>query len=133
GRGAVFIARGEARTRVVALRIVPGDASSAKAFRAADRLRRLVVHVGAAMFVVEFPQDPEAQAYWAVLREPGATACVDVAIVEVWGASGRAAMSELAVLTDVDAGGAAAPAGVARQGATGASGAADAGDHPRLA
>jgi hypothetical protein len=132
GRGAVFIARGETRTRVVALRLVPGDARSTKAFRAADRPRRLVVRVGATPFVVEVPNDPTPQSYWAVLREPIPTSCVEVAVADVWGQRGRAAISELAVLTDVDAGGEAALAGMAREVAAGVAGAAASEHHLQL-
>jgi HEAT repeat protein len=114
GRGTTFVARAAtARARVVALRLIPGDGSSAPAFRAANRVRRLVARVGPQPVVIELPEDPARERrgherpLWAVLPSPIATDCVEVTLDDVHGAaSGRTAIAELVVLTDLDAGGA---------------------------
>jgi len=114
GRGTTFVARAAtARARVLALRLIPGDGASPAAFAAANRVRRLVAHAAGKTFVIELPDDPAREkrpnerVHWVVLPEPIATDCVEVTLDDVHGgAAGRTAIAELAVLTDLDAGGA---------------------------
>jgi HEAT repeat protein len=101
-----------ARTRfddakVVALRLVPGDAASEEAFRRHNRLRRIGLEVGQRSFWVEWPEDPARRptaAWWVALPEPVPADCVSVIIDEVYrGAAGAdTAIAELAIFTELD-------------------------------
>ncbi len=144
GRGEFVTVRSKARPfKVVALRLVPGDAGSADTFARANRLRRVqVVTDAGAAFVVVLDPDPAAIAgpgfaepYWITLPQPVAARCVSVIIDDVWpgkpgaragkgGAAGkpdgnRTAIAELAVFTDLDAGGPGALDALAENVATG--------------
>lgn len=107
------------QVRVAAVRIVPGDASSAELFRRGNRLRRAGLLVGAdRAFWIELPADParalaggaaHAQPYWVTLPEPVAADCVTLIIDAVYPGSGAGAahtgdtaLADLAVLTDLD-------------------------------
>ncbi len=110
GRGEFITATGSLRgARVRAIRIVPGDASSDKAFRATNRLKRIALLVGSSKSLwIEFPVDPATRPrdtyYWAVLPEDVDTRCVTVVIDQVYGKSrgGVTAIAELAVFTDLE-------------------------------
>lgn len=121
GRGEVLTARGQAsRYRLRAIRIVPGDVSSKKAFAAANRLKSVVVALSAKeRYLVEFPKDPLRDRgkiqdpYWIVLPKPVATRCVSLIINEVYPGrlaggkrgGGRTAISEARLYTDLEFGG----------------------------
>lgn len=111
GVGEFFTAKGRAATyEIVALRIVPGDAASAKAFHEANRLKRLHLYTdGAQAFVIEFPDDPGArpetfaEPWWVVFPKPLASRCLTVVIDAVYPSStNRTAIAEMVVLTDLD-------------------------------
>jgi HEAT repeat protein len=126
GRGEFLTARAGAGGAVVrGLRIVPGDAVSAARFRARNRVRKFQLSLGPRddeRFDVELPPDSGADAaarfrepYWVPLPHPVKTACATVVITEVTPGTeaepprtgGATAISELAIVTDLDGPGAA--------------------------
>jgi HEAT repeat protein len=127
GRGEFLTARSaSAGYAVRGLRIIPGDAGSAAAFRARNRVRRFQLLLGPGAeqrFDVEIAEDPGADGarfadpYWVVLPKPMPAACVTLVITEVGRGSeaapprnfGTTAISELAVFTDLDG-----PEGISR-------------------
>ncbi|HXI55053.1 MAG TPA: HEAT repeat domain-containing protein, partial [Polyangia bacterium] len=124
GRGEFLTARGPAGAAgIQGVRIVPGDASSAAAFRARNRLRRFQLIMGAQAdqrFDVEIPEDPQSaprsesepwrRAYWVALPRPVASSCVTVVIADVYHGSeaapprtfGTTAIAEMEIFTDLD-------------------------------
>lgn len=96
--------------KVIAVRVVPGHAGSPKMLTAHNRVREVVLLVGRDQSFVAELQDvkktkgPPAQ--WIVLPHPIATDCVSLVIKSVYPASpdgrGHTAISELAVLTEMD-------------------------------
>ncbi len=133
-RGTTFVARADsAESRVVAIRIVPGNALSSSAFASEDRVRRLIVGIGHESFVVDIPRDPAADGkgfaspYWVSLPAPVSAACVSVTLDATYAgrAAGRAAIAELAVLTELDGAGVDALAALAEEIAHGGAGAVD--------
>jgi len=120
GRGEFLTARStSAGYAVRGVRIIPGDASSAAAFRGKNRLRRFQLLLGPKIdqrFDVEIPDDPAADAarfadpYWVVLPKPTAAACMTLVITEVTRGSeaapprnfGTTAIADLAIFTDLD-------------------------------
>ena len=127
GRGEFLTARStSAGYAVRGVRIIPGDASSAAAFRGKNRLRRFQLLLGPKPeqhFDVEIPDDPAADAahfaepYWVVLPKPTPAACMTLVITEVARGSeaapprnfGTTAIADLAIFTDLDG-----PEGVGR-------------------
>ncbi len=126
GRGEFLTARStSAGYAVRGVRIIPGDASSAAAFRAKNRLRRFQLALGPApdqRFDVEIPDDPAAAAhfaepYWIVLPKPTPATCMTLVITEVTRGTeaspprnfGTTAIADLAIFTDLDG-----PEGVGR-------------------
>ncbi len=112
GRGEFLTFRARAdRARVAALRIVPGDAASSAAWKAANRLRRIGIVLGPQQaYWVRF-SDSAAKpgaAFWVTLPEPVATRCVTVVLDATYRGtatprgSGETAISELTVLTELD-------------------------------
>ena len=112
GKGEFLTARASLSDgRVRAIRIVPGHAESNKTLADFNRPRRIGLLVGSARgFVVELedpvkaggaPGDP----WWIVLPEPIASDCVSLVLIDAWPGrtgGGYTAISELAVLTDLD-------------------------------
>ncbi len=127
GRGEFLTARStSAGYAVRGVRIIPGDASSAAAFRGKNRLRSFQLLLGPKAdqhFDVEIPDDPAADAthfaepYWVVLPKPTPAACMTLVITEVARGSeaapprnfGTTAIADLAIFTDLDG-----PEGVGR-------------------
>jgi HEAT repeat protein len=127
GRGEFLTARStSAGYAVRGVRIIPGDASSAIAFRGKNRLRRFQLLLGPKAeqhFDVEIPDDPAADAahfaepYWVVLPKPTPAACMTLVITDVARGSeaapprnfGTTAIADLAIFTDLDG-----PEGVGR-------------------
>ncbi len=127
GRGEFLTARStSAGYAVRGVRIIPGDASSAAAFRGKNRLRRFQLLLGPKAeqhFDVEIPDDPAAdgtrfaEPYWVVLPKPTPAACMTLVITEVARGSeaapprnfGTTAIADLAIFTDLDG-----PEGVGR-------------------
>jgi len=127
GRGEFLTARStSAGYAVRGVRIIPGDASSAAAFRGKNRVRRFQLLLGPKAdqhFDVEIPDDPAADAthfaepYWVVLPKPTPAACMTLVITEVARGSeaspprnfGTTAIADLAIFTDLDG-----PEGVGR-------------------
>jgi HEAT repeat protein len=131
GRGEFLTARAPTGAAgILGLRIVPGDASSAAAFRARNRLRRFQLIMGAQAdqrFDVEIPEDPQSaprsesepwrRAYWVALPKPVASSCVTVVIGDVYHGSeaapprtfGTTAIAEMEIFTELDQ-----PGGTAR-------------------
>ena len=121
GRGELLTARGQpSRYRLRAIRILPGDAASKKAFAGANRLKSLVVVLSKDhRYLAVFPKDPlkdrgGIQApYWIVLPKPVSTRCVTLIIDEVYAGrlaggkrgGGRTAISEVQLFTDLEFGG----------------------------
>jgi HEAT repeat protein len=119
GRGEFLTGRATAgRYRIRGFRIVPGDASTPAAFKSSNRLKTLALALGPEpqrRFEVEFPEDPAAAdgksraAYWIALPTPIESACVTVAIRDVYrgtdagaASGGRTAISDLEVFTELD-------------------------------
>ena len=128
GRGEFLTARASAgRYRVRGLRIVPGDASTPATFKSSNRLKTLALALGpepARRFEVEFPEDPAAAdgksrvPYWIALPVPVESACLTVAIRDVYrgtdaggvggaggaggAGGGRTAISDMEVFTELD-------------------------------
>jgi HEAT repeat protein len=102
--------------RLRALRIIPGDAASPRAFREANRLRSVLLLLGPKQgYRIRFARDPQKDAgaatepYWAILPAPVATTCATLVIEEVYpgtsakGASGgRTAISEARFFTELE-------------------------------
>ena len=130
GRGEFVTARASLdRGLVRAIRLVPGHGASPRTFAEFNRLKQVGLLVGRdRAFRVRFPRDPARSGapgdpWWIALPEPVAADCVSLVVSEVYfgqgGRSGRTAISELAVLTEMDlAPGGAAP-GLAAQVAAG--------------
>ena len=94
---------------VRALRIVPGDATSARSFADNNRLKRVAVLVGDSPPIwASFAPDPArgdfAAPYWIVFDQPVVADCVSLLVTEVYGGrrGAQTAIAELAVLTDID-------------------------------
>jgi HEAT repeat protein len=105
--------------RLQALRIIPGDAASARSFRQANRIKSalLILSPGRAYRIL-FSRDPLVDRgrftdpYWAVLPEPAATTCATFVIEEVYsgaaggptgtGNGGQTAIAELRFFTELD-------------------------------
>ena len=119
GRGEFLTARSSAGAVAVrGLRIVPGDARSPATFKAANRLKRIHLALGpeaAQQFEIAFPNDPAAAGdarapYWVALPAPVETACLTLAVREVYrgtqtsvpGGGGTTAISDVAIFTDMD-------------------------------
>lgn len=120
GRGEFVTARSAAAGYAVrGLRIIPGDASSAAAFRAKNRLRRFQIALGPGAdqrFDVEIPDDPAAEGsrfaapYWVALPRPVPASCVTLVITEVVHGSeaspprsfGTTSIAAIDVFTDLD-------------------------------
>jgi HEAT repeat protein len=121
GRGEFLTARAAAGPLLVTgLRIVPGDGSSAAAFRARNRLRRFQLALGPnaeQKFDVELPTDPATgggaawnRPFWVALPQPLPSSCVTIVLTEVYRGSeaappktfGTTAIADLDVFTDLD-------------------------------
>ncbi|HWM86917.1 MAG TPA: hypothetical protein VNO33_13785, partial [Kofleriaceae bacterium] len=115
GRGEFVTARASLdRGLVRAIRLVPGHAASARTFAQYNRLKQVGLLVGRdRAYRVVFEQDPAragaaADAYWIALPEPVAADCVSLVVMEVYpgqgsrARGGHTAISELAVLTEMD-------------------------------
>ncbi len=97
------------KAAVRALRIVPGDTSSAAAFREANRLKSFALLLGdERTFWIDFPRDPSTapgaveDAYWVELPEEVETSCATVVIGDVYRprrSSGETAIAELELFT----------------------------------
>ena len=112
GKGEFLTARASLSDgRVRAIRIVPGHAASAKTLADFNRPKKIGLLVGGKRaFVVQLddpvksggaPGDP----WWIVLPEPVATDCVSLVLMEAYPGrtgGGHTAISELAVLTEMD-------------------------------
>ncbi len=114
GRGEFVTARASLdRGLVRAVRVVPGHAASARSFAQHNRLKVAGLLVGRdRAFRVAFREDPArtgapGDAWWIALPEPVPADCVSLVVVEVYfgqgaGGGGHTAISELAVLTEMD-------------------------------
>ena len=114
GRGEFVTARASLDHGLVrAVRVVPGHAASARSFAQHNRLKKAGLLVGRdRAYRVVFEQDPAraggpGDAGWIALPEPVPADCVSLVVVEVYfgrGArgGGHTAISELAVLTEMD-------------------------------
>ncbi len=114
GRGEFVTARASLdRGLVRAIRVVPGLAASARSFAQHNRLKKAGLLVGRdRAFRIVFEQDPAragapGDAWWIALPEPVPADCVSLVVVDVYfgqgaGGGGHTAISELAVLTEMD-------------------------------
>ena len=108
GRGEFVMAHVETGRPIRALRIVPGDASSKKAWKEHNRLERALLRVGSGVagrrWLVTFPKLDAPGAVRIELPEPLATACIALVIVSVYpGSSPKVtAVGEVTALTDLD-------------------------------
>jgi HEAT repeat protein len=115
GRGEFVTAKASLDGGLVrAIRLIPGHAASARSFAQHNRLRKAGLLVGRERaFRVVFAQDPAragaaAEPYWITLPEPVRADCVSLVVIDVFGGqgarsgSGDTAISELAVLTEMD-------------------------------
>jgi len=118
GRGEVIIARAQhSRHALRALRILPGDASSPRAFRRANRLRGAILILSPKhRYRVTWAVDPaaargkEREPYWILLPRPVNTRCATVVLDQVFPGKknqggGRTAVSELTFFTELAFGG----------------------------
>jgi len=114
GRGEFVTFRARKRgVKLAALRIVPGDARSAKEFAGANRLARVAVVTADRAFWIDLPDErprddaAAAAPYWVVLDPPIATDCVSV-VFAGWHAGkgakggGTSAIADLAALGEDD-------------------------------
>jgi HEAT repeat protein len=111
GRSQFLVARrASGKYRLRALSIIPGDASSAKAFRQNNRLKSVIVSFSEKeKFRIRFEKDPAkdrrafATPYWVVLPKPTAAICAQLTIEEVYrGKRGnRTAISEVQWYTEL--------------------------------
>jgi len=111
GRGEFFTARSSAGFAVTGIRILPGDTSSAKAFTATARPRRLTLLFGRGpeqSLDVDLIEDADAgvkrfrQPFWIPLPKPVASGCVTVMIRDVTAGRAAPAVADLAVMTEID-------------------------------
>ncbi len=125
---------------VVAVRLVPGDASSAANFRRGNRLRRVGLLVGEnRAYWVTFPRDPQRgsqgkggpqTAYWVQLPEPVPAQCVTLVLDRVYRGTdakapnaGDTAIADFAVFTNADTAGGGPDAALVAEVLAGAAGA----------
>jgi HEAT repeat protein len=118
GQGELLTARAlPSPYKLRALRIVPGHAADAKAFRAANRIKSALLLLSASKrYRITFPKDPArergdpALPYWVVLPEPVATVCATLIIESVYPGDlarkqkdgGRTAIAELRFFTGLE-------------------------------
>ena len=112
GKGEFLTARASLSDgRVRAIRIVPGHAASGKTLADFNRPKRVGLLVGSKKaFVVELDDPVKAgggpgEPWWIVLPEPVAGDCVSLVLIDAWPGrtgGGFTAISELAVLTELD-------------------------------
>ena len=105
--------------RLQALRIIPGDAASARSFHQANRIKSaLLILSPRRAYRILSSRDPlvdrgrSTDPYWAVLPEPAATTCATFVIEEVYsgaaggpagtGNGGQTAIAELRFFTELD-------------------------------
>jgi HEAT repeat protein len=117
GRGEFLTARAAAAGAVVrGLRIIPGDASSARRYLARNRVRALQLSLGPRddqRFDVELPDAGASrfrEPYWVALPRPVPASCATIVITEVTPGTeatpprsfGATAISELTLFTELD-------------------------------
>lgn len=116
GRGEFITAQAEASPyRIRALRLLPGDTGSAKAFARANRLKSaLLVFSARERYRLRIDRDPLQEKgpydapYWVLLPKPIDSRCLTVVLERVYrgrGAKkggGRTAIAELQLLTEID-------------------------------
>jgi len=111
GRGEFFTARSSAGFAITGLKILPGDTSSAKAFTAAARPRRLTLLFGRVpeqSLDVDLIEDADGgvkrfrQPFWIALPKPVASGCLTVMIRDVTAGRTATAVADLAVMTEID-------------------------------
>lgn len=111
GRGQLVTARSSGGFPILGLRILPGDTSSEKGFRASARPRKLSLIFGrdpAQNLDVELVEDADGGArrfqdpFWVPLPKPVTSACVTVLAREVTSAKMPMSIAELDVLTEID-------------------------------
>ena len=105
GRGEFITARARtAGTNVQGVTIVSGHGETAATFSRHSRLRRAALLVGSKIaYWLEFPNTKRATRHWFALPRPVETACVTVIVDDVYGSpTGTTAISEFAVVTDVE-------------------------------
>ena len=111
GRGEFFTARSSAGFDITGLRILPGDTRSAQAFSSAARPRRLTLLFGRGAdqsLDVDLVEDSDggakrfAQPFSIVLPKPVAASCLTVMIRDVTSGRGAMAITDMAVMTEID-------------------------------
>lgn len=129
GRGEFITATASMKGgKVSAIAFIPGDGSSAAAMSKSNRVRTAALLVGNQAFWIDVPDpakrkgDASLTHAWVVLPKPIATTCVSLVIAGVHprrARGGQTAISELAVLTDIEMKPGAAAKELARQVAAG--------------
>ena len=111
GRGSLLTARSSGGFPITGLRLLPGDASSEKAFRANAKPHRLSLIFGrdAAQNVdVELVEDADGgtrrfhEPYWIALPKPVTSSCVSVVVRETTSDKSPLSIADLEVLTELD-------------------------------
>jgi HEAT repeat protein len=110
GRGEFVMAHVETGRPIRALRIVPGDASSIKGWKAHNRLEKALLRVAGAgtgpgrRWLITFPKLDKPGEVRVELPEPLETSCLALVIVSVYpGSSPKlTAIGEVTALTDLD-------------------------------
>ena len=111
GRGQLLTARSSGGFPITGLRVLPGDTSNEKAFRASAKPRRLTLifsRDSAQNVEVDLVEDADGGAkrfrepYWVALQRPVASTCVTVVVREATADKNPMAIADLDVLTELD-------------------------------
>lgn len=111
GRGQLLTARSSGGFPITGLRLLPGDTSSEKSYRASAKPKKLSLVFGrdpAQSLEVDLVEDADGGAkrfrepYWIPLAKPVASSCVTVVVREVTSDKGPLSLGDLDVLTEID-------------------------------
>jgi HEAT repeat protein len=116
GRGQLLTARSSGGFPITGLRLLPGDTSSEKSYRASAKPKKLGLVFGrdpAQSLEIDLVEDADGGArrfrepYWIPLPNPVASSCVTVVVREVTNDKTPMSIGDLDVLTEIDGPGAA--------------------------
>lgn len=111
GRGQLLTARSSGGFAITGLRVLPGDASNEKNFRASAKPRRLALIFGrepSQNVEVQLAEDADGGArrfrepFWIALPKPVASSCVTVVVRDVTSPKTATSIADIDVMTELD-------------------------------
>jgi HEAT repeat protein len=111
GRGQLLTARSSGGFAITGLRVLPGDASNEKSYRASAKPRRLTLIFGrdpSQNVEVELAEDADGGArrfrdpFWIALPKPVASSCVTVVVSDVTSPKTAMSIADIDVMTELD-------------------------------